>query len=192
MPFIETGLPDLLLFEPRVFEDKRGYFYESYNKNTFAEAGIKAEFVQDNQALSSYGVLRGLHFQRAPYAQAKLVRVIEGSVLDVVVDLRQGSPSYGQSYSVELSANNKRQLFVPRGFAHGYVVLSETALFFYKCDNFYHKASEGGIRFDDTQLAIDWKIETDKAIVSEKDLVLPSFEAHEGNFVYENKPTEVQ
>lgn len=184
MPFIETGIPDLLLFEPRIFEDNRGYFYESYNKNTFAEAGITAEFVQDNQALSSFGVLRGLHYQRAPHAQAKLVRVIEGKVLDVVVDLREGSPSYGKSYSVELSAENNRQLFVPRGFAHGYVVLSDTALFFYKCDNFYHKASEGGIRFDDPTLAIDWQIDAEEAIVSGKDMALPHLGEHNSNFVY--------
>lgn len=191
MPFIETGIPNLLLFEPRVFEDKRGYFYESYNKNTFAEAGINAQFVQDNQALSSFGVLRGLHYQRAPHAQAKLVRVIEGTVLDVVVDLRKGSPSYGKSYSIELSAENKRQLFVPKGFAHGYVVLSETAVFFYKCDNFYHKAAEGGIRFDDPKLDINWQIDAQKAVVSEKDLLLPHLDAHNSNFEY-SKTSKVE
>ncbi|MBL4648578.1 MAG: dTDP-4-dehydrorhamnose 3,5-epimerase, partial [Aureispira sp.] len=145
MPFIKTDFPGLIVFEPKVFGDHRGYFYESYNAKSFKEGGIEADFVQDNQARSTYGVLRGLHYQLGEHAQAKLVRVIEGTVLDVVVDLREGSPTYGQSYEIELSAENKRQLFVPRGFAHGYVVLSETAEFFYKCDNFYNKESEGGL-----------------------------------------------
>lgn len=165
MPFIKTPIADLLIFEPRVFEDDRGYFFEAFNAQTFAEAGIKRPFVQDNQARSTYGVLRGLHYQVGEQAQAKLVRVLEGKVLDVVVDLRPDSPTYGKHYGVELSAENKRQLYVPRGFAHGYVVLSETAEFFYKCDNFYHKASEGGIRYDDPQLNIDWQIDLAQAIL---------------------------
>jgi len=178
MPFIKTPIADLLIFEPRVFEDDRGYFFEAFNAQTFAEAGIKRPFVQDNQARSTYGVLRGLHYQVGEQAQAKLVRVLEGKVLDVVVDLRPDSPTYGEHYGVELSAENKRQLYVPRGFAHGYVVLSETAEFFYKCDNFYHKASEGGIRYDDPQLNIDWQIDLAQAILSEKDLELPHFGQH--------------
>ncbi|EJF54138.1 dTDP-4-dehydrorhamnose 3,5-epimerase [Saprospira grandis DSM 2844] len=175
MPFVKTPIADLLLFEPRVFEDDRGYFFEAFNAQTFAEAGIERPFVQDNQARSAYGVLRGLHYQVGEQAQAKLVRVLEGKVLDVVVDLRPDSPTYGEHYGVELSAENKRQLYVPRGFAHGYVVLSKTAEFFYKCDNFYHKASEGGIRYDDPQLNIDWQIDLAQAILSEKDLELPHF-----------------
>ena len=187
MPFIETGIPDLKIFEPRVFGDHRGYFYESYNAETFKEAGIDANFVQDNQARSTYGVLRGLHYQLGDSAQAKLVRVIEGAVLDVVVDLREGSPTYGKSYGIELSAENKRQLFVPRGFAHGYVVLSETAEFFYKCDNFYDKESEGGLKFDDPALNIDWKIDLKDALLSEKDLILPVLGEHKGSFTYNAK-----
>lgn len=178
MPFIKTPIPDLLVFEPRIFEDERGYFFESYNQQLFEEAGIDARFVQDNQSRSTYGVLRGLHYQLPPFAQAKLVRVFEGEVLDVAVDIRPDSPTYGQWYSVILSATNKRQMFVPRGFAHGYVVLSETAEFFYKCDNFYSKAHEGSIRYDDPTLKIDWQIDLSKAILSEKDQVHPGFGEH--------------
>lgn len=178
MPFIETDFSGLLIFEPRVFGDERGYFFESFNQKIFEEAGINATFVQDNQARSAYGVLRGLHYQSGDAAQAKLVRVLEGVVLDVVVDLRKESATYGRSYSIELSAENKRQLYVPRGFAHGYVVLSETAEFFYKCDNFYSKAAEGGIIYNDPQLDIDWGIDLDKAILSDKDKELPPFGEH--------------
>lgn len=178
MPFINTDFPDLKIFEPRVFEDERGYFYESFNANTFLEAGIKEAFVQDNQALSSYGVLRGLHYQVGEFAQAKLVRVIQGEVLDVVVDIRPDSPTYGKSFGIVLSEENKKQLYVPRGFAHGYVVLSETAVFFYKCDNFYSKESEGGLLFNDPKLGIDWQIDVKKAILSEKDVVQPVFGEH--------------
>lgn len=178
MPFLPTGIPDLVLFEPKVWEDDRGYFFEAYNAQTFAEAGITEAFVQDNQARSTLGVLRGLHYQVAPFAQAKLVRVLEGEVLDVAVDLRPDSPTYGKHFSVLLSAKNKKQLYVPRGFAHGYVVLSETAEFFYKCDNFYSKAHEGGVIFNDPQLGIDWQIGEAEAILSEKDRVLPNFGAH--------------
>ena len=184
MPFIKTDFPGLIIFEPTVFGDHRGYFYESYNAKSFKEGGIEADFVQDNQARSTYGVLRGLHYQLGEHAQAKLVRVIEGTVLDVVVDLREGSPTYGQSYGIELSAENKRQLFVPRGFAHGYVVLSETAEFFYKCDNFYNKESEGGLIYNDPQLKIDWKIDLSKAQLSEKDLILPVLGEHHGSFTF--------
>ena len=185
MPFIKTEFPGLVVFEPQVWGDDRGYFYESYNKNSFAAAGIDNVFVQDNQARSSYGVLRGLHYQLGEYAQAKLVRVVEGSVLDVVVDLREGSPTYGKYYSIELSAANKLQLFVPRGFAHGYVVLSEKAEFFYKCDNFYNKASEGGINYKDPKLNIDWQIDLKDAVLSEKDIILPNLGEHNGSFKYE-------
>lgn len=175
MPFWDTPLEGLKVFQPQVWEDKRGYFFESYNRRIFEEAGVKADFVQDNQARSTYGVLRGLHFQYPPFEQAKLVRVTEGAVYDVAVDIRPDSPTYGQWYGLELSAENKRQLFVPRGFAHGYVVLSPVAEFCYKCDNFYSKAHEGGIRYDDPNLAIDWQIDLKDAVLSEKDLELPEF-----------------
>lgn len=178
MPFIETPVSGLLVFEPKVHRDERGYFFESYNAHTFKSAGIDTAFVQDNQARSTYGVLRGLHYQCGEHAQAKLVRVLEGEVLDIAVDLRAGSPTYGQWYSVLLSAENQKQLFVPRGFAHGYVVLSPTAEFFYKCDNFYHKASEGGIRFDDPVLGIDWGLPARDVLLSEKDGQLPTFGNH--------------
>jgi dTDP-4-dehydrorhamnose 3,5-epimerase len=178
MPFIETGFEGLVVFEPKVWSDDRGYFFESYNFDVFRAAGVNATFVQDNQARSTYGVLRGLHYQVGAFAQAKLVRVFEGEVLDVVVDIREGSATYGQSYSVLLSAENKRQFFVPRGFAHGYVVLSPTAEFFYKCDNFYSKAHEGGLAYNDPQLNIDWQIDISKALLSEKDLVNPNLGAH--------------
>lgn len=178
MPFISTPIPDLLVFEPQVWGDERGYFFEAFNANTFKEAGIEAQFVQDNQARSTFGVLRGLHYQLEPFAQAKLVRVLEGEVLDVVVDIRPESPAYGQWYSIRLSAENKKQLFVPRGFAHGYVVLSPTAEFFYKCDNFYSKAHEGGIYYNDPNLQIDWEIDLNAVILSDKDQVLPYFGVH--------------
>jgi dTDP-4-dehydrorhamnose 3,5-epimerase len=164
-----------LVFEPAVFQDDRGYFFESYNRRVWEEAGVMNEFVQDNQARSTKGVLRGLHYQTGEMAQAKLVRVVEGEVLDVAVDLREGSPTLGQWFSIRLSAANKRQLLVPRGFAHGYVVLTDTAEFVYKCDNFYSKAHEGGIRFDDPVLNIDWEFDLSKVLVSEKDLQLPFF-----------------
>jgi dTDP-4-dehydrorhamnose 3,5-epimerase len=179
MLFHKTAIPGLMIFEPSVFGDHRGYFFESYNERTFREeGGVEAKFVQDNQAFSSFGVLRGLHFQVGEYAQAKLVRVLQGEVLDVVVDIRENSRTYGQSFSCVLSDENKRQLFVPRGFAHGYVVLSETAVFFYKCDNFYSKAHEGGIRPDCPVLNIDWHINLSKAIIAERDRSFPSFGEH--------------
>jgi len=186
MPFIETEIPGLLIYEPKVHGDSRGYFFESYNANTFREEGVEIVFVQDNQARSNYGVLRGLHFQQEPYAQTKLIRVLEGTILDVVVDLRSGSPAYGKVYTIELSAENKRQMLVPKGFAHGYSVLSPTAEVMYKCDNFYHKASEGGIIYNDPALQIDWGIPSAEAIVSEKDLVLPVLADCKHNFVYKS------
>ncbi|MBS1509824.1 MAG: dTDP-4-dehydrorhamnose 3,5-epimerase [Bacteroidetes bacterium] len=184
MPFIETDIPGLMVYEPKVFEDSRGYFFESYNANSFAVAGVTITFVQDNQAQSSYGVIRGLHYQLNPNAQTKLVRVLHGSILDVAVDIRKGSPTYGKVFTVELSAENKKQLLVPQGFAHGYSVLSEKAEVFYKCDNFYHKASEGGIMFNDPVLNIDWRIPADKAVISDKDMLHPSFENCVTNFVF--------
>lgn len=178
MPVLETNIPGLLVFEPRVHHDDRGYFFESYNRRTWAEAGVQIDFVQDNQARSCKGVLRGLHYQIGEAAQAKLVRVTEGEVLDVAVDVREHSPTYGQWYSILLSAENKKQLLVPRGFAHGYVVLSDTAEFFYKCDNYYSKAHEGGIRYDDPTLRIDWQFNLAEVLVSEKDVALPRFGEH--------------
>ncbi len=176
--FTTTPIEGLLIFEPRVFADDRGYFYESFNKNIFLEAGVKDDFVQDNQSKSTYGVLRGLHYQTGEHAQSKLVRVLEGKVLDVAVDIRPDSPTYGQHYSIELSAENQLQFYVPRGFAHGFLVLSDTATFFYKCDNFYNKASEGSIAYNDPTLNIDWKIPHEDVILSEKDTVNPSFGKH--------------
>ncbi len=185
MPFTTTAFPGLLIYEPKVFEDSRGYFFESYNANAFLAGGVDIKFVQDNQAKSCYGVIRGLHFQLAPHAQTKLIRALAGSILDVVVDLRHGSPTYGKVFSLELSAENKKQLLVPKGFAHGYSVLSDTAEVLYKCDAFYHKQSEGGILFNDPALNIDWQIPADKAIVAEKDMVLPGIENHTNNFIFE-------
>ena len=171
-------LPGLKLYTPRVFGDDRGYFFEVYNDRLWREAGVEADFVQDNQAFSSRGVLRGLHYQRGEHAQAKLVRVIEGEVLDVAVDCRPDSPTYGRHHAVLLSGERHNQFFVPRGFAHGYAVLSETALFAYKCDNFYAPESEGGIRWDDPALAIDWRLAASEVRVSEKDATLPRFGEH--------------
>ena len=178
MPFHNTPIAGLQVFEPKIWEDDRGYFYESYNQQTFQEAGITAHFIQDNESKSTYGVLRGLHYQVGEFAQAKLVRVAEGEVLDVVVDIREGSPTYGQSFSIILNAENKKQLFIPRGFAHGFLVLSDTAVFCYKCDNFYAKEQEGGIRFNDPALNIDWRIDPEEMILSEKDRVNPMFGEH--------------
>ena len=174
MNVIETKIKDLVIIEPRVFADDRGYFFESFSQRAFEEKVCKTTFVQDNESKSSYGVLRGLHFQKGEYAQSKLVRVIEGTVLDVAVDLRPDSPTYGQYEAVELSAENKRQFFVPRGFAHGFAVLSETATFQYKCDNFYAPQHEGAIAWNDPDLNIDWRIPTDKVLLSEKDKKHPT------------------
>ncbi len=169
MNVIETKIKDLVIIEPRVFADDRGYFFESFSQRAFEEQVCQTTFVQDNESKSSYGVVRGLHFQKGEYAQSKLVRVIEGTVLDVAVDLRPDSPTYGQYEAVELSAENKRQFFVPRGFAHGFAVLSETATFQYKCDNFYAPQHEGAIAWNDPDLNIDWRIPADKVLLSEKD-----------------------
>ena len=184
MPFIKTDIPDLLVFEPKLFEDSRGYFFEAYNLQTFAEEGVAMEFVQDNQSKSSYGVIRGLHYQLNPYAQTKLVRVLEGAILDVAVDIRKGSPSFGKHFAIELSADNKKQLLVPQGFAHGFSVLTPTAIVLYKCDQLYQKESEAGIIYNDPFLNIDWKIPGGKAVVSEKDMLLPRFESISNNFEY--------
>lgn len=185
MPFIRTEFPGLLIFEPKIWGDDRGYFFESYNKSVFTNEGLEINFVQDNQASSAYGVIRGLHYQLAPYAQTKLIRVLSGSILDVAVDIRVSSPTYGKVFTIELSAENKKQLLVPKGFAHGYSVTSKTAEVFYKCDEFYNKESEGGIAYNDTTLHIDWQIPRDKAIISEKDMQYPGFRECNNNFVYE-------
>jgi dTDP-4-dehydrorhamnose 3,5-epimerase len=184
MEFIATPLPGLFLVQPRVFEDSRGFFFESYNERFFTEAGVPSDWVQDNQSSSSYGVIRGLHYQLNPFAQSKLVRVLDGAILDVVVDVRKGSPTFRQVYSVELTAENKLQLMVPRGFAHGFSVLSDRAVVLYKCDNYYNKSSEGGIIYNDPSLNIDWRVPVGKAIVSEKDLLLPTLEDAVNNFEF--------
>ena len=175
MKVTKTSFEGLWVLEPRVFEDDRGFFYESYNRKSFYHEGIDMEFVQDNQSYSQKGVLRGLHFQKPPHAQTKLVCVLAGVVQDVVVDLRKSQPTYGRHYSIELSSLNRKRLLIPKGFAHGFLVLSESADVLYKCDEYYHPESEGGIRYDDLQLAIDWQIKQDKRIVSDKDLNLPEF-----------------
>ena len=184
MPFSKTQFPGLLIFEPTVFEDSRGYFFESYNQKLFSENGIEIHFVQDNQAQSSFGIIRGLHFQMDPFAQTKLLRVLSGKIIDAVVDIRKNSPTYGNAYTIELSAENKKQLLIPKGFAHGYSVISETAEVFYKCDAFYHKESEGGILWNDPKLNIDWKVPLDRVLVSEKDARYPSLENCKNNFVF--------
>ena len=172
-----TKLADCLIIHNTVFGDNRGYFFESFNQQTFLDkTGLHVNFIQDNQSKSSKGVLRGLHFQHGASAQAKLVRVLEGKVLDVAVDIRQNSPTFGQHIAIELTAESNMQFFVPRGFAHGFVVLSETATFFYKCDNLYDKASEGGIIYNDPALGIDWQLPVDGLIISEKDQVLPALQ----------------
>ena len=177
MNVIETKLKGCFILEPKVFSDDRGYFFESFNQQTFEKlTGQPGHFVQDNQSASIYGVIRGLHFQKGDHAQAKLVRVIAGKVLDVAVDIRQNSPTFGEWVAVELTTENNRQLYVPRGFAHGFSVLSETAVFAYKCDNFYNKEAEGGLLYNDPILNIDWQIPAEKAVLSEKDVQLPNFE----------------
>lgn len=171
MNFIKTAIDGVIIIEPRIFTDSRGYFFESYNEAEFHKNGITNKFVQDNQSKSSYGVIRGLHCQMGEHAQAKLVRVLHGRVLDVAVDIRSGSPTFGKHVAVELSDENQRQLFIPRGFLHGFSVLSETAIFAYKCDNLYCPSSEFGIRFDDPEIGIDWGIPADKIITSDKDRI---------------------
>lgn len=182
MEIIKTDFQDLVIIKPQIFEDARGYFFESYNKQKLSDILGDIQFVQDNQSKSTKGTIRGLHYQLAPYAQSKLIRVLEGKILDVVVDLRKHSPTYGKHFSIELSEENKTQLFIPQGFAHGFSVLSETAIVFYKTDNFYNPKSERGINYNDTELDIDWKINKEEAIVSTKDKVLPSFKEAETNF----------
>lgn len=169
MEIIKTNIEGVVIIEPRIFKDDRGYFFESFSQREFEEKVCKTTFVQDNESKSSYGVLRGLHFQKPPFAQSKLVRVIKGAVLDVVVDIRKGSPTFGQYVSVELTGENHRQFFIPRGFAHGFSVLSEEVIFQYKCDNFYSPQSEGAIAWNDPDLNIDWCIPAEKVVLSEKD-----------------------
>ena len=173
MNIIQTSIAGVVIIEPRLFKDDRGYFFESFSEREFHAQIREVKFVQDNESMSSYGVMRGLHFQRPPYTQSKLVRCVKGAVLDVAVDIRKGSPTYGQHVAVELTEENHRQFFVPRGFAHGFAVLSKTAIFQYKCDNFYHPEADGGISILDDSLGIDWHIPTDHAILSEKDTKHP-------------------
>ena len=176
MPFIATPFKDLWVFEPKVFEDSRGYFFESFNQKEFeTSTNLPIQFIQDNQSKSDYGVLRGLHFQKGEFAQAKLVRVLSGAVLDVVLDIRRNSDTFGQHFSIELSAQNRKQLFVPRGFAHGFAVISETTEFFYKCDNYYVPKQESGIIFNDLDLKINWQVPTEKVVISDKDWKLPTW-----------------
>ena len=174
MNIIETNIAEIKIVEPKVYGDTRGYFFESWNQKKYEDAGIFGNWLQDNESFSRFGVLRGLHYQIAPFTQAKIVRVIRGSVLDIAVDIRKGSPTYGKHVAVELSGENKRQFFVPRGFAHGFVVLSDEVLFAYKCDNSYMPTHERGLAFDDPVLAIDWRLPVDKCILSDKDTKNPS------------------
>ena len=176
MNFIETDIEGVFIVEPRVFPDARGHFFESWNRAAFEAAGLRYDFVQDNQSCSAYGTIRGLHFQKGEHAQAKLVRVVSGTVLDVAVDLRAGSPTFGRHVAAELSGENFRQLLIPRGFAHGFSVLSETAVFAYKCDNFYCREAEGGVRFDDPALGIDWRVPAAERLLSDKDKTHPFLE----------------
>lgn len=169
MNIIKTSIEGVVIIEPRLFKDERGYFFESFNQREFEEKICKTTFVQDNESKSGYGVIRGLHYQKPPFAQSKLVRVIKGAVLDVAVDIRKGSPTFGQHVAVELTEENHRQFFIPRGFAHGFSVLSEEVIFQYKCDEFYHPEAEGAIAWNDAELGIDWKIPLEKVLVSEKD-----------------------
>jgi dTDP-4-dehydrorhamnose 3,5-epimerase len=184
MNVIKTEFPGLLIIEPKVFGDARGYFFESYNENVLAEAGIHTVFRQDNQSFSKYGVIRGLHFQQNPHSQTKLIRALAGAIYDVALDLRKGSPTFGKWFGLELTSENKRQLYIPQGFAHGFSVLSEQTIILYKCDNFYHHQSEGGVLHNDPALGIDWKVDAAKAIISEKDKLLPTFNQVVTNFDY--------
>jgi len=185
MPFATTDIPGVLLFEPHVFEDNRGWFFESYNENVFKEQGLDIRWVQDNHSSSSYGVIRGMHYQLPPFAQNKLVRVLRGKILDVVVDLRKGSPAFGKSWSKVLSAKKRQQLFIPAGFAHGFSVLSGKAEVLYKCDASYNKDSEAGIIYNDAELNIDWRIPEKDAVVSDKDRQLPTFAQCNNSFLFE-------
>ena len=185
MEVIKTAIDGVVIIEPKVFKDQRGYFFESFSQREFEAKVREINFVQDNESMSSYGVMRGLHFQRPPYTQSKLVRCVRGKVLDVAVDIRKGSPTYGQHVAVELSEDNHRQFFVPRGFAHGFAVLTDTAVFQYKCDNFYAPQADGGISIKDESLGIDWKIPTDKAILSEKDTLHSCLKDFDSPFSYD-------
>ena len=185
MNILETPIPGLLVIEPDVYKDTRGYFFESYNEKRLEGIGIQKRWVQDNQSCSQKGVVRGLHFQKPPFAQAKLVRILQGAALDFAVDIRKGSPTYGQYYSVLLTADNFRQFYIPEGFAHGFSALEDNTIFFYKCSNFYNKASEGSIRFDDPDLNIDWQVEN--PLTSEKDLTGPFFKDFDSPFLYSEK-----
>ena len=185
MEVIKTELEGVVIIEPKIFRDARGYFFESFSQKEFEKKVRKIAFVQDNESMSSYGVMRGLHFQLPPFTQSKLVRCVKGKVLDVAVDIRKGSPTFGKHVSVELSEDNHRQFFVPRGFAHGFAVLSETAVFQYKCDNFYAPQSDGGISILDGSLGIDWKLPTDKVILSEKDTKHPLLKDFDSPFKYD-------
>jgi len=184
MKIIKTPLPGLVIIEPDIFEDKRGYFFESYQEKRYLDSGINAQFIQDNESKSMRGVIRGLHYQLAPYSQAKLVRVIQGTVFDVAVDLRKNSPTFGQWFGLELNSNNKKQLLVPRGFAHGFSVLSETAIFTYKCDNIYNHETERAINAFDPKLGIDWKLDKSDQVISEKDKLAPMCDSAEMNFIF--------
>lgn len=185
MEVIKTELEGVVIIEPKIFRDARGYFFESFSQKEFEEKVRKIAFVQDNESMSSYGVMRGLHFQLPPFTQSKLVRCVKGKVLDVAVDIRKGSPTFGKHVSVELSEDNHSQFFVPRGFAHGFAVLSETAVFQYKCDNFYAPQADGGISILDDSLGIDWKLPTDKVILSEKDTKHPLLQDFDSPFKYD-------
>jgi len=184
MNVIKTEFPGLMIIEPKVFGDARGYFFESYNERVMANAGVQTVFRQDNQSFSKYGVIRGLHYQQNPHVQAKLIWALEGAIYDVALDLRKGSPTFGKWFGLELSSENKRQIYIPQGFAHGFSVLSEQTTIFYKCDNFYHPQSEGGILYNDPALGIDWRVDTARAIVSDKDKTLPFFAQVETDFIY--------
>ncbi|NOZ47876.1 MAG: dTDP-4-dehydrorhamnose 3,5-epimerase [Chlorobi bacterium] len=184
MKIEKTKFPGLLILKPAIYKDDRGYFFESYNFNTLKKEQLEFNFVQDNQAQSSYGVIRGLHYQLAPYAQTKLIRVLEGNILDVVVDIRKGSPTFSKWFSIELTHDNQLQLLIPKGFAHGYSVLSKSATILYKCDEFYTKESERGINYNDNFLNIEWKIPKIDLVVSAKDKVLPVFKMAEMNFLF--------
>ncbi len=184
MNIIETPIKDLLIIEPQVFEDHRGYFFESFSQLKLKQKNINLSFVQDNESKSNYGIIRGLHYQMEPKAQTKLVRVIHGTIYDVAVDIRKGSPSYGKWFGIELSHENKKQLLIPKGFAHGFSVLSDTATVFYKCDEFYAPEYDAGIIYNDPHLGIDWKIPEDKLVLSEKDSKLPIFEETKNNFKF--------
>ena len=187
MEIIKSDIEGVVIIEPRIFEDSRGYFFESFSEREFVEKVCNTRFVQDNESKSSYGVVRGLHFQLPPHAQSKLVRVVEGAVLDIAVDIRRGSPTFGKYVAVELSAENHRQLFIPRGFAHGFAVLSETAVFQYKCDNYYAPQSEGAIAWNDAEIGIDWRIPADKVILSAKDMAHPTLTECNTLFDYNEK-----